>query len=1449
MKRVLGLDLGTNSIGWALVELDWDNQHGRIVGTGVRVIPMDRKTINSFESGDPVSQTAERTRYRQMRRQYQRKYLRRERLHRVLKILSFLPAHYEAQIDFEKHPGKFKKEVKLNYRPTEDGRHEFIFMPSFLEMMEDFKNKHPEWVRADGKIPKVPLDWTIYYLRKKALHEKITKEELAWIILHFNQKRGYYQLRGDELSKTDESKEEFYEKLTISEVIDTGEKDKKGGTWYEIKFENRPELVYRRSSKESLSPWVGSEKEFIITKSINKDGSVKYSFRQPKEDDWGLVKKRTEQEIEAYLRGEPTSRTVGSFIYDKLLENPDLKIRGQLIKTIERKYYKAELEAILNAQKKYHDELQDRSLYQKCIHHLYPHNENHRANLKDKDFSHLFVNDIIFYQRPLKSKKSTISNCSLEPVKFQLPNPDGEEAIIIPRKAAAKSNPYFQEYRIWQWISNLKIYKKTHRQDGKTIVDYDVTGQMFSTAEDCEELYAYLRDRAKVKQGDILNFLVKKKKLNRALKDQYRWNYPEDREFPMGTTRAGMLSRLKKVDGLDNPGAFLTREREYHLWHIIYSVRDAAQFEKALAKFADESGLNRDSFVQAFRNIPPYDSDYAAFSEKALKKLLTLMRRGKYWSFDAIDSNTQARIEKIITGEYDERIKDRVRKHAIHLNAPEHFQGLPVWLASYVIYDRHAESGDIQYWSSPNDIDAFLKKFKQHSLRNPIVEKVLLETLRVVRDIWRHYGQGEEGFFDEIHVELGREMKKPAQERKRIAKLQAAREKENQKIIERLIELKAAGARSSSPSHRERLKIYLDIAPKDMLTYKSWRDQKYKSPYTGQVIPLSDLFTEAYQIEHIIPQSRFFDDSLSNKVICESAVNELKGNLTAYEFIKKHGGEIVPLGNGKTVTILKWEEYENLVREEYANNRAKMKKLLAEEIPDSFIERQLNDTRYISRVAATLLSNIVREKDEQEVRSKNLISLAGSITARLRRDWGLEDKWNHLILPRFERMEKIMNPDATNDDQITERFTYKNAQGVIVPTVPYKYMSGFNKKRIDHRHHALDALVVAICTRRHIQYINSLENEKVKYELQPAIIKKNDDGRYSKFYRLPWPAFPQKAYEALQSIIVSFKQNTRVINRTKNYYQKYVLTDGIWKKKRVPQEGKNFAVRKPMHKETYWGLAQKLKNGKVITTNRISLSDIKQMKHINDIPDRNIQSILKAHLNKYRIADSDKEKFDFEAAFSPEGITELNKNIVELNGGKPHKPIYKVTKAEQGSKFPLSDKPTSSKHNKYVEGAKGTNLFFAIYEDEDGERHFETIPFIEALVHQKAQAHLPKEQRTPFPVKSTIKKKNKEIPVKLLFSLSPNDLVYVPEPGEEKLDSSILVERVRQKPHRVYKMVSSTNTRAYFIPANVATSIVDKVEFSQLNKLERPLNDTKNMTKDICRKIETDRLGNVQHVF
>lgn len=241
MKNILGLDLGSNSIGWALVKAE---ENGNPIGSikmGSRIIPMSQDILGSFEKGDTVSQTAQRTLYRGKRRLIERHVLRRERLCRVLHIMNFLPDHFDQLLGWDKTDnktyGKFidDSEPKLAWRQNKNemGKMEFVFMDSFHEMLSDFAKHQPQLI-ANGK--KVPLDWTIYYLRKKALTQVISKEELAWILLNFNTKRGYYQLRGEEEEEQPTKKEEYKVLKVIS--VDADEEQKGNGIWYNIHLED-----------------------------------------------------------------------------------------------------------------------------------------------------------------------------------------------------------------------------------------------------------------------------------------------------------------------------------------------------------------------------------------------------------------------------------------------------------------------------------------------------------------------------------------------------------------------------------------------------------------------------------------------------------------------------------------------------------------------------------------------------------------------------------------------------------------------------------------------------------------------------------------------------------------------------------------------------------------------------------------------------------------------------------------------------------------------------------------------------------------------------------------------------------------------------------------------------------------------------------------------------------
>ena len=238
---------------------------------------------------------------------------------------------------------------------------------------------------------------------------------------------------------------------------------------------------------------------------------------------------------------------------------------------------------------------------------------------------------------------------------------------------------------------------------------------------------------------------------------------------------------------------------------------------------------------------------------------------------------------------------------------------------------------------------------------------------------------------------------------------------------------------------------------------------------------------------------------------------------------------------------------------------------------------------------------------------------------------------------------------------------------------------------------------------------------------------------------------------------------------------------------------------------------------------RKTLDDSFDKKSIMSITDTGIQAILLRHLEN--------EGGDPKVAFSPEGIERMNKNIVTLNGGHAHQPVYKVRKYELSSKFAVGQKGNKAK--KFVEAAKGTNLFFAVYEQECvdkktgeiiKERQFDSILLNVAISRLK-------EGLSPAP--------DNQNGLPPIFVLSPNDLVYVPTPDE--LKDGILPSHVNSE--RIYKMVSCTENEAHFIPISIAYPIVQTTELGSNNKAQRAW--TSEMIKEICIPLQVNRLGKI----
>lgn len=1348
MKKILGLDLGTNSIGWAVVEIDHELRIVRIIALGSRILPMDAGEISKFENGGKLqSSAAARTVLKSTRKNISRFLLRRDRLHCVLNLLEMLPEHYKLDIEFVnekgKRSGKIKKgkEPKLAYFLDENGKSRFYFEQAYKEMETEFKTVHPElfYERTRGKKQtqtKIPYDWTLYYLRKKGLTKELTKEELAWVTMSFLQKRGYEKVMGldEKEQKTEDlseiinakvvsvellntksatglnkfhivladeygnvvfeydeeasfqitQKDEFKQiekiskldknddgviksveviisdlkNLEIVDVINTHER-KKDKTVFEIKLSSGWGYEYL---SQYAPKFIGEKKDFIINTCFDQKGVFKKrSIKMPSEDDWQLEKLKTETSIVNYNLKNKTCG-VASYIFDALLQNPNQKIKAGLVTTIERDYYEEELKKILEVQKEFHAELKNVQKYKEALWLLYPNNETHRNALEKQNFSALLSDDIVFYQRDLKTKKSLIKNCPYEEHIYWDKDTGGKKTSPI--KCIAKSNPLYQEFRLWQFIKRLKIIKlETENEQNEKLVNQDVTDNIL-TMPVKEELFGYLNNKKEITQEALLKKLFHKKDEYK----EYKWNFEEDHKEPCNETRYNFVLRLKRIKGFDWERFLDARAKthepkgkslnssviidgctnEYLLWHFFYSVKKKDERITGLPNLVEKLLINadidlsyKDEVVENLSSISTYKNEYGTYSEKAIKKLLPFLRLGKYWNQEEVE-----RIKTVKSIKPEVLEKENIQGEITDL------QGLWVSSACYIVYGRYSEVGEVKRWTQPNDILNYLRNdFKQNSLNNPVVEKVVREMLMVVHDIWTTYGDvencvineaGEEiktykKFFDQINIEIGTSLKKNNKEKDADSKRNNENRLANERAIAMLKELKSVYANSAikekSPFQQEKMKILeagvIDaikydkdeqtynyevetteerftkkeikellkkevskISKKDIERYRLWLEQRYLSPYTGKPISLSNLFDrEKYQIEHVFPRERVTLNSYKNKVISETIVNEAKGAMTGYEFILKYGdSDGKCIYRGQEIRLLKPNQYVKHVQT-YITDKEKQEILLSKDIPNKFGNNQLNNSRYIAKLAMSLLSNLVREENEKEFKSKNVLVVSGGVTSILKQDWQLDEIWNELIKPRFIRMNELLNTNDFGEERSIEGHT------VFVPTIPDNEI---NKKRIDHRHHALDALVVALTTNNQVNYINNVssldinsERKKERWDLKAKYMgsKKNSDNSKDQFFLPPMQykqgdtvityryAFKESepqdilkyvVLEALQNTLVTFKQKNRILRQRTNWIQHPDYKDGM-KEKNVNLK-KNYSVRQSMHKATYYGV-------------------------------------------------------------------------------------------------------------------------------------------------------------------------------------------------------------------------------------------------------------------------------------
>lgn len=239
-------------------------------------------------------------------------------------------------------------------------------------------------------------------------------------------------------------------------------------------------------------------------------------------------------------------------------------------------------------------------------------------------------------------------------------------------------------------------------------------------------------------------------------------------------------------------------------------------------------------------------------------------------------------------------------------------------------------------------------------ITSPVVKRSVSQAVKVINALIREYGSPVA-----INIELAREMSKTFEERKKIEKDNKEREESNNKLRAAFKDTFGRDPKSS-----------------EFIKYKLYEEQGGKCPYSGKVIDADRLFKdEDYaQVDHILPYSKSFDDSFSNKVLVLTKENQDKRNDTAMAYQIRKGRE---------------KEYRALVYALYKDNPAKREKLLKEKIDETeWKNRALNDTSYLSRFVQNLLQDYLYFMPLKNVK-RTVYAVKGKMTATLRRVWGI----------------------------------------------------------------------------------------------------------------------------------------------------------------------------------------------------------------------------------------------------------------------------------------------------------------------------------------------------------------------------------------------------------------------------------------------------------------------------
>ncbi len=1070
MKKILGLDLGTTSIGWALVnEKENDGEKSEIIRLGVRVNPLTVDEKTNFEKGKSITTNADRRMKRSMHRNLQRYKLRRKNLIECLLENHIITSETPL---FEKG----NNTTFQTYRARAKAVTEEITLEDFARVLlminkkRGYKSSRKVKDGEEGEL----IDGM--EIAKRLYDENLTPGQLLLDLYNKGKKNRPSFYRSDlqaEFDKIWNTQAVFYPKILTDDFkasIRGFNKNQTSGAFYGVykipTAKNSGKEGYAQALSwrtEALTRQLNIEEVAYALSDIN--GAINNSSKR-----LAMISDRSKELYFNHL-------TIGQYLIKRLDENPNNSLTNIIFY---RQDYMDEYEAIWERQAQYHPEL--------------------TPELKRE------IRDIIiFYQRNLKSSKNLVSYCEFEHNEREITIDGKKKTILTGCKVCPKSSLLFQDFKIWQIINNLQVsvvgrQRKKIKKDKTQLSLFDdaETGALnrFLTQEEKDILFNELSIKEKMSKKEVLKLLFdnhnsldlnyKEVEGNRTMAALFKAyqdiiSLTGNGEFDFAKMPTDEVLNITteifrglgyKTDFLAfNPlleGKALEHQPAYRLWHLLYSYtgdNSATGTDALLNRIQELCGFGKE-YAVILSNIS-LALDYGSLSAKAIRKILPYMMKGY---------------------EYSEACM----------------------MAGYNHSARSLTKEEI----AKKEYKLQLEEIRRNSLRNPVVEKILNQMVNVVNEIVKTYGKP-----DEIRIEMARELKKSQEERQ---------------LLDAAIRKNTAESEKLRKELEEEFGIQ-HVTRNDILRYKLYNELKlngYKTLYSNTYIPREELFSKRFDIEHIIPQSRLFDDSFSNKTLEVRDVNIEKGNKTAYDYVADKYDE-----QGVA-------NYESRVEELFNNkviSRTKRNNLLTKEteIPSDFLNRDLRDSQYIASKAYEILKELV----------PSVVTTTGAVTSRLREDWQLVNIMQELNWDKYDALG------------LTEHYTDKN--GNIV-----KRIKDWTKRN-DHRHHAMDALTIAFTKQSIVQYLSNLNARSDKSSSIYGIEQKElhrDERDHKLVFNAPMPLdiFRAEAKKHLESILVSIKAKNKVVTKNIN---KAKTKDGRQNKIQLTPRG-------ALHNETVYGKIQ-----------------------------------------------------------------------------------------------------------------------------------------------------------------------------------------------------------------------------------------------------------------------------------